>query len=102
MSINAYLIKNISLKITENEYIYQKTLEKTPTFSITNNENIFKIFQENNGDNTNADLTGEICIDKESWINTISNLNTTDEETKIIQKISDDFKNKDTLYYHCM
>lgn len=102
MAINAYLIKQININTYNDEIIIEKIIEKNPTFSLTHHEKIFELIQKHDCDNTNEDLTGEIVIDNESWKKVIINLlsdNLTNEELKIIEKISFDLKNKSVVYY---
>lgn len=104
MSVRAYLIKYLKINSDETTIKIEKILEKTATFDLTHNEKIFKIFQENEGDHTSSDLNGEIAIDKISWNRFLLNLNKekySQEELDIIDKITNDLKNKEIIYYEC-
>ncbi|MDO5859573.1 hypothetical protein [Methanobrevibacter sp.] len=104
MTVQAYLIKDISSKTKDNEITIEKIIEKTPTFNLNNHENILKLFQSNECDNTNKDLNGELTIDKITWKEILTNLSTekyTPEELNIIDKITKDLKNKEIIFYEC-
>ncbi|MBR0270695.1 MAG: hypothetical protein IJQ68_01700 [Methanobrevibacter sp.] len=104
MSVNAYLIKDLTIQTTDEEIIIKKILEKTPTFNLSHHNKIFQLFQKHNCDNINDDLTGEISIDKETWeliLNKLINKQYSNEELDIITKISSDLKNKDYIIYEC-
>lgn len=104
MTVKAYLVKKITSKIEDDEMIIEKKLEKTPTFNLNKHENILKIFQENNGDNTNDDLNGELVIDKDTWQKILNGILTEEytlDELNIIKKITNDLKNKKIIYYEC-
>ena len=104
MTVQAYLIKKIDSKIKDDEIIIEKRIEKTPTFNLTKHENILKLFQDYDGDNTNNDLNGELVIDRISWKKILNNLlkeKYTPDELNIIEKITVDLKNKETIFYEC-
>lgn len=104
MTVNAYLIKKINSKIKDDEIIIEKIIEKTPTFNLNKHENILKLFQNHGSDNTNYDLNGEIVIDKITWKEILNNLLTekyTSDELNIIEKITNDLKNKEIIFYEC-
>ncbi len=104
MSVRAYLVKKIKIENKDNEIIIKRILENKPTFNLNKNKRILKIFQDTHGDNTNEDLIGELIIDQISWSKIIKNLSLdeyTNNEIKIIKKISNDLKNQDIRYYEC-
>lgn len=104
MSIRAYLVKKIKIENKEDEIILKRILENKPTFNLNTNKKILKLFQDTNGDNTNDDLIGELIIDQISWSKIINNLpleEYTNNELKIIKKISHDLKNEKIRYYEC-
>lgn len=104
MSVNAYLIKKINVKIKNEEVIIEKILEKTPTFNLNNDMKILELFQEYNCDNTNDDLNGELFIDKNTWITILKRLsceNFSVHELKIIKKITKELNNSEIIYFEC-
>lgn len=104
MSIKAYLIKEMNMK-TENEQIkIEKTIEREPTLYLTKNSAIFDLIQKQKLDNLNEDLNGEIVIDKTSWKEILHELNMSNikkYEKNSINKINNEFKTKDILFFEC-
>ena len=104
MIVNAYLIKEIEIKTTDDEIILEKILERTPTFNSRRDYKILKLFLDYGGDNTNDDLNGELTMDKETWSNILNELdyeNLTPDELKIVQKITTDLDNDEIVFYEC-
>lgn len=104
MVVKAYLIKTTNIKTNDNELIIEKILEKKPTFNSRTNGRILKLFLDYGCDNTNDDLNGELFMDKETWQEILTNLTSedyTEDELKIIQKISDDLANEEIIFYEC-
>lgn len=104
MAVKAYLLKKINVKNNDDEIIIERILENKPTFTLNNNERILKLFQESKGDNINEDLTGELTIDRKSWIILLNNIlieEFTPKERNIIKKITKDLKNNGIVFYEC-
>ena len=104
MTVNAYLIKEIKLKIKDDDLIIEKILERIPTFNLNHDKKILELFQKYGCDDTNDDLNGELIIDKNTWENVLNNISRdlyTPIELKIIAKITNDLKNNEIIYYKC-
>ena len=105
MASKAYLIKETNVKTTDDELILKKkTLEKTPTFNLTNDWKILNLFEEYGSDNTNSDLNGELVMDKDSWtemLNSITLSEFNSSEMEIIEKITADLKDRKMVFYEC-
>lgn len=102
MSVNAYLVKDIDLKTTENEIIIKKTLAKDSTFKLSTDFKIFEIFQKFGEDHTNQDCLGEITIDREGFNkfkNSYNPLKYTKEEKRIINEIESNLKDCEITFY---
>lgn len=104
MTVKAYLLKKINVKNNKDEIVIERILENEPTFNLNTNKKILELIQKINGDNTNEDLTGELVIDKYTWKKILNNLlkeNFTPIELKIIEKITNDLKDREIIYYEC-
>lgn len=97
MSIRAYLEINSEIKSTDDELIITKTLKKTPSFNITRESEIFEVFQRYGEDNTNNDCIGEISISKSDW----QKAPKSHLSDKSVKQINRDFRNNDSVIYHC-
>lgn len=105
MSINAHLIKKINIKTNNEDIRIEKIIERDPTFNTIKHWKLFELIRENNGDNTNIDLNGEITIDKESWKKILKKIlkdETTPEELQIIEKISCELENNEYIQFECI
>lgn len=103
MTIKAYLIKMINMKIKNDEIIIEKKLEKTPAFYLKNNEKLLTQLQKYECNNINDDLNGEIVIDKITWTKILNEglEEYTSNELNTIKQITNDLKNNEIIFYNC-
>ena len=102
MSTKAYLIKDVNIKTNEDNIIFEKVLEKTPTFSLSDDEKIFNLFADNDCDKTGDDFFGELVMDTSTWEDILENLDElTPHEQSIIDRITTALKYDDIIHFEC-